>query len=373
MPDPSLLLISQVFKEFQTNTRFVSARRIGTGHINDTYKIETHTPNLSFVLQRINSSVFKDIPGLMKNIEIITQHIENKIISGDPDATSFSMLKLISTNNQKSIFYDEFGDYWRLYNFIEGTESIDVVENTELAYKGGKAFGLFQQLTSDIPIEILKETIPLFHDVDMRLERFYKTIHEDPEDRVKKLSREIRFVKEREMEMKTIKNLVKEGKIPIRVTHNDTKFNNILFDRDKNAVCVVDLDTVMPGSILYDFGDAIRTGVNRVNEDEKDLEKVGIELNLFRAYSEGYLEQAGKILNKAEISHLAFSAKYMTYLIGLRFLTDYLDGDHYYRIKHPNHNLQRARSQFRFLESMEEEFDQMKRIISDIAQKKLTI
>ena len=372
MPDPSLLHISQVFKEFQTNTRFVSAKRVGTGHINDTYKIETDTPGLNFVLQRINSSVFKDIPGLMKNIEIVTQHIENKILAGDPDTTSFSILKLVFTDNQKSIFQDRFGDCWRLYNFIEGTESIDVVENTDLAYKGGKAFGLFQHLTSDIPIGTLKETIPLFHDIDMRLEKFHETIYKDPEDRAKDLSCEIRFVKEREGEMRTIKNLVKEGKVPIRVTHNDTKFNNILFDEKKNAVCVVDLDTVMP-EVFYDFGDAIRTGANRACEDEKDLEKVGLDINLFRSYSEGYLEETGKILNQTEISHLAFSSKYMTYLIGLRFLTDYIDGDHYYRIKYPSHNLQRGRSQFRLLESMEEKYDQMKQIIAKIVNKEFTI
>jgi Ser/Thr protein kinase RdoA (MazF antagonist) len=260
-------------------------------------------------------------------------------------------------------FKEEGGNYWRLYNFVEGTRSYDVVESPELAYKGGRAFGIFQYLTSNIPAGSLVETIPFFHDIEKRLITFHQVMLKDTENRVKDISREIEFVEKREEEMKTILNLVNEGKIPLRVTHNDTKFNNILFDADNNAVCIVDLDTVMPGTVLYDFGDAIRTGANRAAEDEKDLEKVGIDLDLFSAYSKGYLEIAGNFLNEQEKSLLAFSARFMTYLIGLRFLTDHIDGDHYYRIRFPGHNLQRARAQFRLLETMEEKAEEMEEIV----------
>jgi serine/threonine protein kinase len=366
MPDPNLSIIPCIFSEFRTGSGFKSAVRIGSGHINDTYKIRTENPGLSYVLQRINTSVFKDIPGLMKNIGMVTQHIENKIISGHPDASSFSILRLIPTTSENLILIDNRGNYWRLYNFIERTKSFDIAENQEMAYKGGRAFGLFQYLTSDISIETLIETIPFFHDIDKRLGIFQEVIHKDHENRVKGLSREIIFVKNREEEMKTILNLVKEKKIPLRVTHNDTKFNNILFDQNKNAVCIIDLDTVMPGTVLYDFGDAIRTGTNKTSEEEKDLKKVTIDLGLFEAYTSGYLEKAGRFLNQQEISYLAFSAKFMTYIIGLRFLTDHIDGDHYFRIHFPGHNLQRARSQFRLLETMEEKFEQMKNIVERI-------
>ena len=355
--------LERIFSGFRTEAAFSSAARIGSGHINDTYRITTGNPGISYVLQRINSSVFKDIPGLMRNIGIVTRHIENKIISGDPDARSFSVLRLIPAIDKNLYILDEDGNYWRLYNFIEGTKSFDVVENPELAYKGGRAFGLFQYLASDISPETLMETIPFFHDIDKRLETFHQVVHNDPENRVGDLSPEIEFVERREEEMKIILKLVNDGKIPIRVTHNDTKFNNILFDAADNAVCIVDLDTVMPGTVLYDFGDAIRTGANRAAEDEKDLEKVGIDLELFRAYSKGYLETAGKFLNEKEKSLLAFSARFMTYIIGLRFLSDHIDGDHYYRIHFPGHNLQRARAQFRLLETMEANFEEMEEIV----------
>jgi serine/threonine protein kinase len=367
-PDPNLSIISGIFSEFRTGTGFKSAIRIGSGHINDTYRIRTENRGLNYVLQRINTSVFKDIPGLMKNIELVVQYIENKIISGHPDANSYSILRLIPTISQSMYFNDNRGNYWRLYNFIEGTKSFDIVEDRELAYKGGGAFGLFQYLTSGISPESLIETIPFFHDIDKRLDAFNGIINKDPRNRATSLSREITFVKSREVEMKKILKLVREKKIPLRVTHNDTKFNNILFDRNKHAVCIVDLDTVMPGTVLYDFGDAIRTGANRAAEDEKDLSKVTIDLGLFEAYSTGYLEKAGKFLNQQEISHLAFSAKFMTYIIGLRFLTDHIDGDHYFRTLFPGHNLQRARSQFRLLETMEEKFEQMKEIIERIVE-----
>jgi len=368
MSDQNLSILNRIYSEFSTEALFRSASRISSGHINDTYHILTENPGISYILQRINSSVFKDIPGLMKNIGIVTRHLENKINSGDPGARSFSVLRLIPTIREDLYFTDDQKNCWRLYNYIEGTKSYDVVESPQLAYRGGRAFGLFQYLASDISPDTLSETIPFFHDVEKRLGAFHEAVLRDPEKRVLNLSREIEFVGNREEDMKSIPGLINEGKLPLRVTHNDTKFNNILFGQDNNAVCIVDLDTVMPGTVLYDFGDAIRTGANSAVEDEKDLKKVSIDLTLFHAYAKGYLETAGQFLTQDEISHLAFSAKFMTFIIGLRFLTDHIGGDHYFRIHFPGHNLQRARAQFRLLESMEEKFDAMKEIIARIVE-----
>jgi hypothetical protein len=364
MLEPDLSFISAIYPEFRTEAAFRDATRIGAGHINDTFHITTEDPRISYILQRINSDVFKDIPGLMENIGTVTRHIEHKILSGDPQAVSFSALRLIQTSDRKLFHKSEQGEFWRLYNFIDGTKSFDVVEDPEMAYRGGKAFGLFQHLTSDIPTRSLKETIPGFHNIENRLKAFFEVVLDNPEGRVKDLTGEIRFVEKREEEMLKITGLLRDGRIPVRVTHNDTKFNNILFDKKNNPVCIVDLDTVMPGTVLFDFGDAIRTGASKAAEDEKELNRVAIDLDLFRAYTTGYLEIAGHFLNKTELDNLAFSARFMTFIIGLRFLTDHINGDHYYRIAFPGHNLQRARTQFRLLETMEEHAEEMEVIVT---------
>ncbi|MCX6243551.1 MAG: aminoglycoside phosphotransferase family protein [Bacteroidetes bacterium] len=363
MAEVDHLKLKNVFSAFQAEASFNSASRIGSGHINDTFRITTADPRQSYVLQRINSSIFKNIPGLMRNIGIVTRHLEKKILSGDPNAGSFSVLRLIPAIDGELYFHDPAGEYWRLYNFIEGSRSYDIVESPELAREGGRAFGLFQYLTSDIPAEELAETIPHFHDLEKRLRRFHDTVQEDPVKRAREVQKEIEFIEERASGMMLIRELGSLGKIPLRVTHNDTKFNNILFSDDNRAMGIVDLDTVMPGYILYDFGDAIRTGANPAAEDEKDLSKIHIDLELFDAYAKGYLETAGHFLNPIEISHLAFSARFMTYIIGLRFFTDHIDGDRYYKITFPGHNLQRARAQFKLLESMEENAGKMEEIV----------
>jgi hypothetical protein len=357
--------IKKIVSHFRIEGSFASSSVIGSGHINDSYLITTdpvYAPD--YVLQRINHQIFKDIPGLMKNILIVTCHIESKIRSGDPAAQGLTALQLIPTRKQEYYHTDGDGNFWRMYNLIPGTKSYDIVESQSLAYEGGRAFGIFQYLTSDITIKTLSETIPDFHNICKRLDTFRTIVSQDPVNRVKDVMKEIGFVEQRAEEMKTILKLGETGKIPVRVTHNDTKFNNILFDIDNNAVCIVDLDTVMPGYVLYDFGDAIRTGANMAAEDEKDLSKVNINLELFDAYTKGYLSVASGFLNEKEKEYLAFSAKFMTYIIGLRFLTDHIDGDHYFRIHFENHNLQRARVQFRLLEGMEANFAVMKEIVS---------
>jgi Ser/Thr protein kinase RdoA (MazF antagonist) len=356
--------INEIVSHFRINGNFVSATPIGSGHINDSFLVITEPESEDdYVLQRINHMIFKDVPGLMNNIVIVTRHIASMSMSGDPLIQGLSHLTLIPTNDLQSYFKDADGNFWRMYSFIAGTRSYDVVENSLQAFEGGKALGIFQYLTADIPAENLSVTIPDFHDINKRLETFRNTVKQDPVSRVNNVIREISFIEERAEEMKTILKLGESGKIPLRVTHNDTKFNNILFDENGKAVCIVDLDTVMPGYVLYDFGDAIRTGANSCAEDEEDLSKVHIDLNLFEAYIKGYLSFASGFLNETEKEHLAFSAKFMTYIIGLRFLTDHIDGDHYFRIHFEKHNLQRARAQFRLLESMEENFSRMKDIV----------
>jgi len=361
---PEMNNINEIVSHFRIEGRFATSSPIGSGHINESLLITTDPVSApDYVLQRINHQVFKDIPGLMNNILIVTQHIETKVRSGDPAVEGLSALQLIPTYKNDYFHPGSDGNFWRMYNFIRGTKSYNIVESKSRAYEGGKAFGLFQYLTSDIPIGTLSEAIPDFHDINKRLQTFRNIVKQDPVNRVKDVLKEISFVEERAEEMKTILMLGVSGKIPIRVTHNDTKFNNILFDGNEKAVRIVDLDTVMPGYMLYDFGDAIRTGASTAVEDEKDLSKVNIDLDLFEAYTRGYLSVASRFLNETEKEHLAFSAKFMTYIIGLRFLTDHIDGDHYFRIHLENHNLQRTRAQFRLLESMEESFNSMKEIV----------
>jgi thiamine kinase-like enzyme len=358
-PDPvSQAMLEEAFAGFVVPGKFASGKRIGSGHINDTFLVET-TGGTRFVLQRVNTEVFKDFGGLMNNIRVVTQHLEKKIAERKTDTGSFVPLRLIPSSGGDYHHTGPDGSCWRMYNHIEGSRSYDIVKDPHLAHEAGMAYGLFQLLASDIPAGELVETIPFFHDIEKRLERFRETVKRDPVNRVKDVTEEIEFVEKRAAAMGRILQLGREGKIPLRVTHNDTKINNVLFDANDRALCVVDLDTVMPGYVLYDFGDAIRTGANRCAEDEADPSKAGIDLALFEAWSRGYLSIARSFLNDYEIENLAFSAIVMTYIIGLRFLTDHIDGDHYYRISFPGHNLRRARVQFRFIESMEENLDVM--------------
>jgi len=253
-----------------------------------------------------------------------------------------------------------------MYIFISNHHSFNVVDSPDKAFEGGKAIGRFQAMLSDMPGGPLYETIPSFHNIEKRLEAFLSKVKENPAGRVDSVKDEIDQIIRRTDEMKIILRLGKEGKIPVRITHNDTKFNNILLDEDNKALCVIDLDTVMPGYVHYDFGDAIRTAANTASEDEDDLSKVRMDINLFKAYSEGYLSETIKTLNDTEIEYLAFAPRLITYTIAVRFLTDYIDGDNYFKIHHKLHNLQRTRAQLRLVMSMEEQYDEMRGIIRNL-------
>jgi hypothetical protein len=337
--------------------------RIDSGHINETWHVQTLNENKGYVLQWINHHVFRDVPGLMSNMDRVTKHLKRKLTGPEFAGSGFTTTELIPTKDGRLFFVDDEGNYWRLMTFIDGAMSHETVANPSLAYEGGRAFALFARLTEDLQAQDLTETIPLFHHIGSRLNMFRDAVIRDPEGRVAGVSREIRFVEDRAREMHRILELGEQKRIPVRVTHNDTKFNNILFDRSGKACSIIDLDTVMPGYILYDFGDAIRTGTNNAAEDEPDLTRVSLNMELFEAYTHGYLS-AGLSLTQDEIGHLAFSARFMTYIIGLRFLTDHINGDHYYRIHRPGHNLDRARVQFRLVESIEQNLETMQKIVS---------
>jgi Ser/Thr protein kinase RdoA (MazF antagonist) len=273
---------------------------------------------------------------------------------------------MMTCKDGKSWHTDDNGNFWRVFVFISDHRSYDIVDSPGKAYEGGRAIGRFQALLSDLPGKPLHETIPSFHDVEKRIAAFINTLKKNPAGRVSETTRENDFILKRAEEMKIIQKLGREGKIPVRITHNDTKFNNILFDENDRSLCIIDLDTVMPGYFHSDFGDAIRTGANVAAEDEKDLSKIKMEISLFRAYAEGYLHETREMLNDTEKEYLAFAPLVMTFEQALRFLKDYLDGDTYYKIHHEKHNLQRTRAQIRLLESMEEQFSEMKEIIMKI-------
>ena len=353
---------------FDYEGTFLSAEPYGSGHIHDTYRIKTAEQDKDdYILQKLNNKIFKDIPQLQKNIERVTVHLHNKLSKIPGTNVKRESLTLIPAKDGKSWIKDDNGNFWRLYIFITNHRSYDIVDSPDKAFEGGKAIGRFQAMLADMPGEPLSETIPKFHDVENRINLFLDRIKENPRGRVSEAEEEIKEYLDRGEEMKTILNLGKAGKIPLRITHNDTKFNNILLDENDKALCVIDLDTVMPGYVHYDFGDAIRTATNTAAEDEKDLSKVEMNINLFQAYASGYLSEVGKTLNEVEKEYLAFAPKLITYIIGLRFLTDYIDGDNYFKIHHEHHNLQRARAQLKLVKSMERQYDEMKKIIIQLA------
>jgi len=358
--------LANIYNKFDAEGSFLSGRTFGTGHIHDTYKIETAPKHRDYILQRLNTGVFHDIPGLQENIFRITSHIKSKLSEEGEKNIDRKCLSLIVTPGGNTWIKDDRGDYWRMYIFIDNHHSYDVVRNTAQAYEGGRAIGHFQRLLSDMPGPRLNETIPFFHDVEDRLLKFRRALEKDTAGRAEKVRNETDFVFSREEEMKTIEKLGRQGKIPLRITHNDTKFNNILLDDNDKALCIIDLDTVMPGYVHYDFGDSVRTVASMAPEDEEDLSKVYMNMDLYESFTRGYLQQISSVLNETEIAYLAYAPSLMAFIMGLRFLTDYIDGDTYYKISRKDHNIIRSRAQFRLVENFEMELESMKTIISDI-------
>jgi len=356
--------VEQVVSQFLIKGGIGAIKPFGSGHINDTYKISNADKSApDYLLQRINHHIFKDVPGLINNIIYVTNHIKNKlkqVPGADPDK---QVLTLIETADGLFYHEDEGGNYWRMYRFMNGTKSYDVVTTTKQAYEGGKAFGNFQTMVADVEVSKLTEIIPDFHNIIFRLKQFDDAQKADTSDRVKDVGNEILFVTERVYGMAEIHRMGKAGKLPLRVTHNDTKFNNVLLDENDVAQCVIDLDTIMPGYTAFDFGDAVRTIINSAPEDEADLEKIQLNIPLFRAFAEGFLSQTVQYMGINEIRSLVKGVYLLPYIMGVRFLTDYLNGDVYYKIKFAEHNLQRARAQFQLIRKLEEHYDEIYAIV----------
>jgi hypothetical protein len=362
--------LKEIFKFFSIEGTFLSGVSFGPGHIHDTYRITTAEKDCDdYILQRLNSNIFRDIQRLQENIERVTEHIRKKLAAVPGSDLKRECLTLIPvTGTRRTYFVDEAGNYWRMFIFISDHRSYERVDSYGKAFEGGRAIGKFQAMLADLPGDPLHETIPDFHNIVKRLETFHRVINDDPVGRVAFAAREIEEITQREEEMKQIIRLGEEGRIPLRITHNDTKFNNILFDMNDRALCLIDLDTVMPGYVHYDFGDAIRTASNRVDEDCEDVNAVSMDLEVYRAYSEGYLSETMATLNDTEKEYLPFAPKLLTYIMATRFLTDFIDGDNYYKIKYPLHNLQRNKVQVALLKSMEAQYSDMVKIIKNITK-----
>lgn len=354
--------IDLVIQKFDLQGDIIGKDTLEKGHINDTFCIECKLDNNSikrYILQRINTNIFKNIDELMENIFNVTSHLKKKILENGGDVER-ETLSIIKTKDGKNYYKSDEGDYWRLYNFIENSITYDLVENVQDFYESAVAFGNFQMLLSDFPANILHETIPNFHNTVDRLDKLKGAIEKDVVDRVKDVKEEIYFVLNREKDCHIICDLLDKNEIPLRVTHNDTKLNNILIDnKTKKAICVIDLDTVMPGTVLNDFGDSIRFGASTALEDEKDLSKVECSMELFEAYTKGFIEGVKGKLTDKEKEMLPMGAKLMTLECGIRFLTDYIEGDTYFKVSREGHNLDRARTQFKLVLDMENKWQQM--------------
>ncbi|MEO5714366.1 MAG: aminoglycoside phosphotransferase family protein [Luteolibacter sp.] len=351
---------------FDMRSDFVQGSPYGTGHINDTYCVTFDQAGwrVRYILQRINTNVFKNPAALMENIERVTRHALGRLIAeGNPEARRRTLTCIPATDG-KPYAVDSDGNVWRVYPFIERARGYDEIESNEQAYQAALAFGNFQKLTADLEGERLHETIPDFHNTPKRLDALRAAIELDPYNRAHGVRKEIDFVLSRAADCSRITDLIASGDIPERVTHNDTKLNNVLLDETTaEGVCVIDLDTTMPGSALYDFGDMVRTATPTTREDDVDLGKLDIRLERFEALVRGYLGSARSFLNEAEIANLAFSGKLLTLECGTRFLTDYLLGDVYFKTKHSTHNLDRCRNQFAFVAAIERKLPEMEGIV----------
>ena len=360
------LNISELVQQFNVEGEFVCAEVIPSGHINDTYAVALWTEERQvrrLLLQRINHRVFKHPDLLMQNIAAVSKHIRVKISEAGGDPLRESM-NIIPTVTGQDFILTPQGDWWRAFILIDGARTYDMPQSLDQVYSAGKAFGNFRRQLGDFPADSLHETIPDFHDTRKRFSRFTETLSRDQYQRSKLCQEEIDLALQYSELAPVLVDMLDSGELPGRVTHNDTKFNNILIDdKTDQGVCVIDLDTVMPGSSLFDFGDGIRTITNAAPEDERDLTKVFFCLARYEYYCKGFLDGTRGTMTPSELKYLAFSARLMTYELGLRFLTDYLDGDRYFKSKRPAHNLDRCRVQFRLLQDMEVKSDRMEGIV----------
>ena len=338
------------------------------GHINDSYRL----PNKSsghpdYLLQRVNHYVFKDVPLLMQNMVLVTDHVKAKIRQEYPGEEDRRSLTIIPAKDGQSYFKDPDGNFWRVLRFIEDHLVFESTTDTSIAYEGALTFGAFTNMLNDLDAGKVGTVIPDFHNMKWRLTQLRESIRKDAAGRLKEVKEEIEYVESRSKMMLTIHELGEKGAIPLRVTHNDTKISNVLFDKNKKGLCVIDLDTIQPGYVTSDFGDGIRTLTNTGEEDDADLDRVSMDLDLFEAFASGFLDSTRNILSDTEKDALVYAALLFPYMQSVRFLMDYLDGDVYYKIKDEKHNLVRTRAQLKLTRDGEAKMDELKRIIARLA------
>lgn len=358
--------IQSIASRFAVRGDVLSAEPLGEGFINDTFVVCTSS-EVRYILQRKNKNIFTDVPAMMDNIERVTNHLKRKIAEkgGDPMRET---LTVIRTTEGELYFLDQEGEYWAMCLFIEDTLSYTEAKTPELAYQGGKGIGQFQAMLSDFK-ETLSDILPGFHNMRFRFQQWDEAVSKDAAKRVSSLKEEIGWIESRRERMLKLWSLFESGEIPVRVSHNDTKISNILFNKDGSVLCAIDLDTVLSSTCLHDYGDAIRCYTNTGAEDDPDLSKVSMSLDMFRGYTEGYLSEAGQFLNDTEKQALASWGIFITFEQVLRFLMDYINGDTYYKIKYADHNLVRTRAQYKLLTSMEEQEAEMNKIVEQCLKK----
>lgn len=357
--------LSEIAKHFRFEGEVTDVRPLGEGLINDTFIVETtgNTPN--YILQRKNKQIFKDVPAMMENIYKVTNHLKKKIMTagGDPMREALTVIPNI---NGTLYYQDAENEYWAACLLIDNTVTHHRADSLKLAQQGGAGIGKFQAMLADMK-EPLADILPGFHNMKYRFEQWDSILAQDPVGRKKEVTKEIEWIESRRDEMLAFWTKVESGELPMRVTHNDTKISNILFDKDDNVLVVIDLDTVLNSTCLNDYGDAIRSYTNTGMEDDPNPENVSVNMDIFEAYTKGYLSEALAFLTPAEIDQVAFSAKYITFEQVLRFFMDYIDGDKYYKVKSADHNLIRTRAQYKLLQSIEENYETM----CDIVQKQV--
>ena len=351
--------LSDVMKHFSLDC---DVNEYGNGHINNTYLVKPD----KYILQKINTNIFCDPDSLMENIVQVTEFLKDKIAKDNGD-TKRETLTVVKTSDDKNFLKIDSKNCFRCYEFVSDTVTLEVADNPNQLYEAAKGFAKFQKRLADFPAHKLAETIKDFHNTPKRYENLVKAIEEDAVGRADSVREEIEFAMSQKDWISSVVDGLNDGSIPLRVTHNDTKINNVLFDKDSGeAICVIDLDTVMPGSLLYDFGDALRIGAASAAEDETDLSKVNFMMDYFKAFAKGYVEELGDCLTEREIELLPLSAKLLTYECGIRFLTDHLSGDTYFRIHRENHNLDRARTQFKLVRDIDAHLDEMNEIVKEL-------
>lgn len=359
--------LSDIVSKFKIQGTVESINPLGAGLINDTYKVstqETDAPN--YVLQRINHAIFQNVELLQNNIVAVTKHIRKKLLEAGEQDIDRKVLSFLETEEGKTYWFDG-ENYWRIMVFIPNAKTYETV-NPEYSYYAGQAFGHFQAMLADIP-ETLGETIPDFHNMEFRLQQLREAVATNAAGRLEEVKYYLDEIEKRADEMCKAERLYREGKLPKRVCHCDTKVNNMMFDENGKVLCVIDLDTVMPSFIFSDYGDFLRTGANTGDEDDKDLDRVEFNMDIFRAFTRGYLESARSFLTPMEIENLPYAAALFPYMQCVRFLADYINGDTYYKIKYPEHNLVRTKAQFKLLQSVEAHTPEMIAFIKECLEK----